>query len=269
MNDLLAGRPVAWPAALTPALVQGAAVFRTLLVWNGEIVDADDQYAVLCHDAARLGFDVPPLARWRDDSRDALQGAPAAALRWWLAGEALRWVSARPLPDRPRSCWTQGIRAAVSPVRLGAPVALAGIKHVNRLAHVMAGQHWAADQHEALMCDDDGNLVCGTRSNLFWVMGGVLMTPPLDRVGVWGLMHRKIQAVAASLGLRLVQRRVTPEDLHHAEEIFVTNSLIGLWPVRVVDDWQAATVPGPVTRQLAAVLHHPFAARVLEGECAA
>lgn len=269
MSDWLAGRPVDWPAALTPALVQGAGVFRTLLVWNGAIVDAEDQYAVLRHDAQRLGFEMPPLARWMDDSQGALNGATTAALRWWLAGDALRWVSARPLPDRPLACWTQGIHAAVSPVRLGAPVELAGIKHLNRLAHVLAGRQWAADQHEALMCDDQGYLVCGTRSNLFWVESGALHTPPLDRVGVHGLMHRKITAAAATLGLTLVQQRVTPQDLIHAEEMFVTNSLIGLWPVRAMDAWRAASVPGPVTRRLAAQLAHPLAARVLEGECAA
>ena len=220
MKQLFNGRVADCPAALAAALVHGEGVFRTVLVWAGVIVDAEAQHAVLAADAQRLGLKVDPLHTWLDDSAQALAGAPRA-------------------------------------VQLAAPIELAGIKHLNRLPQRLAARGWRPDQSEALMCDADGHLVCGTRSNLFWVAGGALYTPPLDRVGVKGLMHRKIGRTADTLGLRLREQRISP----------VTNSLIGLWPVRALDarQWQA---PGPITRALFAALQHPLADRMREPSCA-
>jgi 4-amino-4-deoxychorismate lyase len=272
VNHLVNGRRVEWPTAVGSALVHGEGVFRTLLVWDGAIVDAEAQHAILEGDAQRLGLTAGPLAAWLTDSVQALGGAPCAALRWWLArdgeGVAVRWVATSPLPvDRPARFWTQGIQAAVSPVRLLAPVELAGIKHLNRLPQRLAGRDWLPDQSEALMCDASGHLVCGTRSNLFWVANGELFTPLLDRVGVRGLMHRKITQTADLLGLRLHSARAEPEQLNDVEELFVTNSLIGLWPIRALGarQWSA---PGPVTRALSAALQHPLADHMQGQPCA-
>lgn len=272
MKQLFNGRVADCPAGLAAALVHGEGVFRTVLVWAGVIVDAEAQHAVLAADAQRMGLEVAPLHTWLDDSAQALAGAPRAALRWWLAGDdsggSVRWVAAAPLPaDRPAHLWTQGIRVGISPVRLVAPIELAGIKHLNRLPQRLAARGWRPDQSEALMCDADGHLVCGTRSNLFWGAGRALYTPPLDRVGVKGLMHRNIGRTADTLGLRLREQRISPDQLDDAEEVFVTNSLIGLWPVRALDarQWQA---PGPITRALFAALQHPLADRMREPSCA-
>lgn len=250
-------------------------VFRTLLVWGGVIVDAAAQHAVLQDDARRLGLTAAPLAIWQADSLTALDGEPRAALRWSVVRAAAgshpvtsrRRVAARPLPpDRPSQNWTRGVHADVSPVRLMGPPTWAGIKHLDRSQQRQGARGWSPDQAEALMCDDAGHLVCGTRSNLFWVSQGELFTPPLDRVGVRGLMHRKIEALADALGLRLSPRRVRPEQLNDAEELFVTNSLIGLWPVRSLGPRQWRS-PGPVTRKLLAALQHPLADHMRETPC--
>jgi len=131
--------------------------------------------------------------------------------------------------------------------------ALAGLKSLGRLEQVLAAaERQAAGLAECLMCDPAGNLVSGTMSNLFLVQDGELLTPLLDRSGVHGVMRRLVLEVAPAAGLPVREQRLPVAALDQAEEIFVCNALIGLWPVRAIGRWRRA--PGPVTRVIAAAL---------------
>ena len=78
-------------------------------------------------------------------------------------------------------------------------------------------------------------------SNLFWVHAGQLFTPLLDRCGVSGAMRACIIDTARQLGITVAEQRVLPAELLAADEVFVCNSLAGIWPVRQLDGriWQA------------------------------
>jgi 4-amino-4-deoxychorismate lyase len=80
----------------------------------------------------------------------------------------------------------------------------------------------------------DDNLVCGTMSNLFLRRGSNLVTPVLDRCGVAGVMRRWIMATAADLKLRVTERRIRWQDLSDAEEVFMSNAVVGLKSVAVI-----------------------------------
>ncbi len=112
---------------------------------------------------------------------------------------------------------------------------------------------------EGILCDERGAPVCGTRGNLFWVEQGALHTPALDGCGVAGMMRDKVLACATALGLTVRVESRPWSKLVGADEAFLTNSLIGIWPLRRLErrQWQA---PGPVTAKLTAVLRHPFIA---------
>lgn len=129
-------------------------------------------------------------------------------------------------PARVRLCAT----------RIGINPALAGLKSLNRLESVMARTEWAdARIWEGLMLDADENIVCGTMSNLFLKRGSLLMTPVLDRCGVAGVMRRWILETAGALDLRTVERRIRWEDLREADEAFMSNAVIGLRSVGVME----------------------------------
>jgi 4-amino-4-deoxychorismate lyase len=81
----------------------------------------------------------------------------------------------------------------------------------------------------------DENIVCGTMSNLFLRSGSTLVTPMLDRCGVAGVMRRWVLATAADLKLRAVERRLTWRDLSGAEEVFMSNAVVGLKSVAVIE----------------------------------
>jgi 4-amino-4-deoxychorismate lyase len=85
------------------------------------------------------------------------------------------------------------------------------------------------------MRDIDGNLVCGTMSNLFVRHGSTLLTPPVDRCGIAGVMRRWVLEQAAELNLHPRQRRVKLEELDDAAEVFMTNAVAGVVSVNVIE----------------------------------
>jgi 4-amino-4-deoxychorismate lyase len=126
------------------------------------------------------------------------------------------------------------VRLCTTP--LGLNPRLAGLKTLNRLESVVARGEWNdARIWEGLMQDVDENIVCGTMSNLFLRKGSTLMTPMLDRCGVAGVMRRWILATAADLKLCANERRLGWQDLSEAEEVFMSNAIVGLKSVAVIE----------------------------------
>jgi 4-amino-4-deoxychorismate lyase len=121
------------------------------------------------------------------------------------------------------------VRVRLCATPLGSNPRLAGLKTLNRLESVMARAEWSdARIWEGLMRDADENIVCGTMSNLFLRRGSSLMTPLLDRCGVAGVMRRWVLETAGDLGLSPLERRIRWQDLSEAEEVFMSNAVVGL-----------------------------------------
>ena len=117
----------------------------------------------------------------------------------------------------------------------------------------MARAEWDdAAIHEGLMCDLDGRVKEGTMSNLFWVEDGQLYTPDLSRCGVAGVMRAQVMMLARDLGIKVTTAEIYPEELVQMDEIFMTNSLIGIWPVAGFSGRNF--LPGELTQGLQSVL---------------
>lgn len=129
-----------------------------------------------------------------------------------------------------------GVRVRICKIRLGQNPVLAGLKTLNRLEQVLARAEWSdPDISEGLMLDVQGNLVEGTMSNLFVVHGERLTTPELGNCGVSGIMREVVMEQASRLSLSLSEENLTLLDLASADGLFLSNSLIGIWPVREVE----------------------------------
>ena len=145
-------------------------------------------------------------------------------------------IAFHPWPDYPDQWNRLGIRLRLCDTPLSENPVLAGIKHLNRLEQVLAQSEWNDPEiAEGLMLDSRGQIVEGTMTNLFLVRGGVLMTPDLRRGGVAGVMRGLVLDLAREEGITVKQGTVSPADLAAAEALFVTNSLIGLWPVQELE----------------------------------
>ncbi|HUP92066.1 MAG TPA: aminodeoxychorismate lyase [Solimonas sp.] len=270
MSALLNGGPLdAAQLAHSRALHYGDGVFRTLLVWQGQALDLPAHLDKLAHDAQRIGLAAPPRALIEREAGELAAGQPSAVLKIILASQAgsrgyrpgtdacdrllLRYAS----PQHPQDHWRRGIRLFRSEVQLAEQPLLAGIKHLNRLEQVLASRNWPDGADEGILCDRAGRPVGGTRTNLFWVAGGELLTPALETCGVEGIMRNKIIEIARSLQVSCRVGMQPWAALEAAGEMFVSNAVIGLWPVRQLEA-QTLAAPGPVTSRLMAALGHPL-----------
>jgi 4-amino-4-deoxychorismate lyase len=128
------------------------------------------------------------------------------------------------------------VRVRLCATPLGLNPRLAGLKTLNRLESVLARTEWSDVRiWEGLMQDMDGHIVCGTMSNLFLRRGSTLMTPMLDRCGVAGVMRRWILETAGGLRLRAIERRIRWSDLSEADEVFMSNAVIGVKSVGIIE----------------------------------
>jgi 4-amino-4-deoxychorismate lyase len=141
-----------------------------------------------------------------------------------------------------------GVKATLCQTRLARQPALAGIKHLNRLEHVLARLEWDSEYAEGLMCDDHDLLIEGTMSNVFLIREGALHTPLLNHCGVEGVMREHVLETAQSQGIEVEIQPLHRLTLREFDEVFLTNSVIGIWPVQSVDEMQFPL--GPITQQL-------------------
>ncbi len=146
-------------------------------------------------------------------------------------GPSSRIISSHKLPDFPAER-SQGIRARLCEQRLAVNPTLAGIKHLNRLEQILARAEWQdTDIAEGLMFDTQDTLREGTMSNVFLVRDGCLLTPDLTSSGVAGIMRQQLVNLAENSAIPVDYQSLNRQDLLEADECFVCNSLIGIWPV--------------------------------------
>ena len=124
-------------------------------------------------------------------------------------------------------------RLTQATVRWGSQPALAGIKHLNRLEQVLAAvQCQSEDADEAVMLDQAGRPLSVTAGNLFVVLKGKVVTPPLRDCGIAGTRRQLVlEHWAPALGLPAGESELELSDVAEAEEVFYSNSLQGLRPV--------------------------------------
>ncbi|KAF0802165.1 4-amino-4-deoxychorismate lyase [Alcanivorax xiamenensis] len=115
---------------------------------------------------------------------------------------------------------------------------LAGLKHLNRLPQVVArAEAGRRGWREGLLLDRHRCPVEATSMNLFAVFGDLLWTPSLERAGVAGVARGWLLDVARDQGWRVEVRARPLSHLRRADGIFLTNSIVGLLPVRKLAQW--------------------------------
>lgn len=143
----------------------------------------------------------------------------------------------------------QGIRVRYCATRISRNPALAGMKTLNRLEQVLARAEWQDESYaEGLMQNDRDEVVCGTMSNLFAVTGNCVITPSVEECGIAGIMRQQLLEVATTLGVKWVIGKLTPAMLEKADDLFLSNTRIGMWPVAELAG--SAYMRAPLTLQL-------------------
>ncbi|MBI4190717.1 MAG: aminodeoxychorismate lyase [Betaproteobacteria bacterium] len=249
-------------------LAYGDGVFRTFRLRGGKPVLWWRQYAKLGADCKALRISCPAsdvferdlaviAGRHSDCVVKIIVTRGSSERGYAISAESapVRVVSASPSPEYPRHYYERGVRVHLCRNRLAAQPALAGIKHLNRLENVLARSEWSDPEiAEGLMCDAEDNVICGTMTNLFLARGGVLMTPDLARCGVAGVQRERVIELALINNIPARISSVSIDNLLAADELFLVNSVIGVWQIAALDrkTWNA----GPLTAQIRRWLDH-------------
>ncbi|MBI5438468.1 MAG: aminodeoxychorismate lyase [Nitrosomonadales bacterium] len=251
---LINGAPGSTISIRDRGLLYGDGVFRTLRAVNGKALHWSLHYLKLKRDCTALGITCPDEGLLCAELDRVLAQHPDGIVKLIVTrGEGARGYTPSadteptriwdfsPLPDYPPEWAAQGIKAHVCSLRLSAQPRLACVKHLNRLENVLAAIELSEAQQqdsqlaEGLLLDAGGHLIEGTRSNLFMVSQGRLVTPDLSRCGVAGIQRGRVMAWALQHGMALQVRDVGLDEALHADELFIVNSVIGLWPIRELE----------------------------------
>lgn len=231
-------------------LQYGDGLFETLLVREGYPCLWAEHFARLTRGCDRLGIPPPPEALLLGECRRLARHEAAAVLKVILTRGVGHRGYRQPLTPKPTRIVTlyrpavfpiswerQGIHAIFCRTLLGENPMLAGLKHLNRLEQVLARSEWRDETiAEGIMRDCRGRLIGGTMTNLFMVRGGCLITPRLDTCGIAGTVRALVFRIAAGCGIHLVEADIGSDDFNRADALFLTNALIGVWPVRRLGD---------------------------------
>lgn len=250
------------------AIHYGDGLFETIAIRDGRLEFWSRHLQRLQWGCERLGLLMPDSALLLSEARNLItsddgvlkiiisRGTGGRGYRPPTQQESqpTRILVSYPWPDHTAANSQQGIVVRYCTTLATLNPALAGIKHLNRLEQVLARAEWSDPAiAEGVMSDMVGQVIEGTMSNLFFIRDGTLHSPDLSNSGVAGIIREVIFELADLLNIPVQCQYYSRDDLERADEVFVTNSIIGLWPVRQLG--QQCYEVGRVTQQLLNALH--------------
>lgn len=268
----VSGRGAVDPA--TPVLraddegfVRGRAAFETLRVYGGRPFRLAEHLARLGRSAAAIGLPAPDAREVGDLAQLAVAEAAAsdAVLRlYWTPGPeggpptALALVG--PIPDWIEPARERGQRlVALRTPRRSAAWLLPGTKSVSYAVNMAAereAKRRGAD--DALFVDEEGIVLEGPVTNVWWRHGRTLVTPALELGILAGETRAALLPLAAGRGYEVEEGVYPLAELLEAEEAFTSSSVREVMPVVEVD---GRSLPrGPAAVELQAALRQLAAA---------
>ncbi|NOX75792.1 MAG: aminodeoxychorismate lyase [Gammaproteobacteria bacterium] len=270
---LINGQETAHLSALDRAFQYGDGLFETLRIVSGEALHWRRHMARLRRSCERLAIAMPEVELLEIEAQRLCPSVNNGVLKITVTrgqggrgyaapthATATRVLATFAAPAFPATHRTDGVELRWCRTRLGRNPLLAGLKHLNRLEQVLARAEWDATPAEpgiveGLMQDNHNHVIEGTMSNLFCVRDNVLLTPDLSQCGVAGITRERVMEAASTMNITLRETTLDTAQVLDADELFICNSLIGIWPVRKLED--RCYPVGPVTRQLDTVLAQP------------
>lgn len=224
----------------------GDGLFETMAVHRGRVFDLDAHLKRLASGLELLNLRGAVDLAWLRAEITRYLGAaktgPAVLRLTVTRGTGPRGLLPPPLP-RPTLLMT----LSPVPVKRDEPLSLhvsaltrrnefsplARIKALPYLDNLLALQEARAHgADEALLLNSRGNIACSSIANIFIVREGRLETPPVSAGALPGTMRALVLALANALRLTPVERVLDVDDLAAADEVFLTNSISRIAPVR-------------------------------------
>jgi len=245
----------------------GDGLFETIACIEGKPQFWNEHIERMRLGAKKLGIEFSAIENFQYDVLSMLQehsvsncviklmltrGQGERGYRSSSAQKVTRIVVLSDLPQYPDDYMNQGIKVCLCHHPVSNNSRLAGIKHLNRLDNVLARNEWQNEYQEGLMLDESSDIIEGTMSNVFAVKNNQLHTPSLSLSGVNGIIRDQVLSIAQEQGIEVYVSEIKKEELKNMDEIFVCNSIIGIWPVNSINEINYQV--GPVTKKVSQLL---------------
>jgi branched-chain amino acid aminotransferase len=242
-------------ARLSPGqagLTNGWGLFTTMRVFQGEAFAYERHWRRLEKDAGRIrlpfSFDPAQVRRHLGELLAANQVVEGTARIYMIYNRVGFWQSGEPIPEVDLILCTAGLPVYSGEARLGiaengrhAASPLAGVKTtawLNNVWHLAEAQK--AGWTEVILLNERGEVAECTSANIFCVKGGAVFTPPLSS----GCLEGVTRSVPMS------EKTLALEDLHAADEVFITSTNRSLLGVSEISGCRYSVVTGPVVQKL-------------------
>ena len=183
------------------------------------------------------------------------RGASVQGLRLDSSGPATLLIHARPIQPQPAEQYRNGAKLIISTARQSSANPLARHKTLSYLLYLVARQEATdAGANGAILLNEHGQVAEESVSNVFLARGGTLRTPPVHCGLLPGITRGAVLDLARAEGIPVEERPMAAGELFDGDEMFLTNSLMEIMPVRSVDRRQIGrATPGPITKQVQAL----------------
>lgn len=245
------GIPCQHLSVMDRGLHYGDGLFETIACIDGKLQFWDEHIKRMRSGANRLAIEPSVIDNFKDDVTALLKqhsvkdcvvkliltrGQSDRGYRSPSPQKPTRITLLSDFPQYPEQYSIQGIKACFCQHPVSKNSRLAGIKHLNRLDNVLARNEWRDEYQEGIMLDDEGHVIEGTMSNVFAIKNNQLHTPSLNFSGVDGVIRSQILSISKELNIETHIIEISKDELISMDEIFVCNSIIGIWPVSSLDE---------------------------------
>ena len=268
LNGRIVSEDEAMVSANDRAILFGDGAYETMRSYSSKFFRFTEHLRRLRHSLAGMRLELPVSdeeIRRGATELIATNGLPDARVRLTVTGGvsdgAIRLarshppnliMAATPLRMPPPEAFREGVKVIVSPWHVPTDAPLPRIKTINRLMHLMAKEE-AIERGawDTLFCDDKEGILEGTATNVFFVMDGVLGTPPLDSPLLAGVTREVVLEEAKAEGIPVREAPIPVAEAAEASEAFLTSTTIELLPIRSMNGRPVGGgKPGPVWRTL-------------------
>lgn len=267
------GRPVdpgeATVSVFDRGFLYGDSVYETLRTAGGRPVELARHLDRLRRSAAGIGLEIPftdaalraaiaetHVAAGNPDSYVRVivtRGTGPLMLDPRVSGAPLLVVLVQALKLPEPGLYEAGLSVRIVDVhKISARSLDPSLKTGNYLNSIQAlRQATASAAEDAILCSPAGDVAEGATSNVFMVRAGELVTPALATGLLEGITRALVLTLADELGLVCSERKIWPDELRAADEVFLTSSVRGAMPVTRLDGQPVgAGGVGPVTRRI-------------------
>jgi len=224
----------------------GLSVFETMLAVNGRIDGFDLHLDRFQSGLDRLGIKVKYFDELEVIVWELLVGLKLrekrVKVRMTAMGE-LCWIEAQEVPERSDTC-----SVILSESVLNERRPTAGVKCGSYADNFLAlHEAQASDADEVIFLNTVGEVAEAATANVFIVKNGSLITPHLDSGCLPGVTRALVMQRASDAGINVEERAVKLEELLDADEVFITNTQIGVQAVLRIGQLELADSPGDLT----------------------